>query len=152
MLRAQARKAVADILQDTPTEAPEEVPSDEEEEFKHKYSANLKMEEGPLGTDIRYMWADPTEQAFLNEPVQEYHYKVRKVLPYLNSVQLTRMGLSMEKFKSMDRSRISHMDGISETDECKEGDGRAKTTREFLGLLEIEETRGWSSTESDSSA
>ena len=46
----------------------------------------------------------------------------------------------MEKSKSM-----------PDVDDYEKEAGRAKTTREFLGLLEIEETRGWSSTESGSS-
>ena len=74
----------------------EEVPSDEEEEFKHVYRLNLKMKIGLIGTDIRYRLADPTEKAFNYDIVEEYHYKVRAVLPFLNSVQQARMGLSME--------------------------------------------------------
>ena len=74
--------AVADILKDTPTEPLDEVPSDEEEEFKHMYRQNLKKEEGPVGADIKYRWADPAENAFTNTCVEEFHYKVSKVLRF----------------------------------------------------------------------
>ena len=91
---------MSDILKDTPTKAQEELPSDEEEEFKHLFCQNLKLEIGPIGTDIRYRWADPTEKAFTWDIVEEYHYKVRAVLPFLNSVQQARMGLSTENSQS----------------------------------------------------
>ena len=87
MLRALARKAVADILRDTPKEAPEEVPSDEEEEFSHVYRQNLTKEAGPVGTDIKFKWDDPTEQAFTFNIVEEYHYKIRKVKTFIYNEQ-----------------------------------------------------------------
>ena len=77
------REAVADMLQDTPTEVPEEAPSDEEEEFKHLYRQNLTKEEGPVGKDISFVWEDPSEQAFTTTCVEEFHYKVRKVLKFV---------------------------------------------------------------------
>ena len=87
MLRAQVRKAVAEILKDTPKEAAEEVPSDEEQEFSHVYRQNLTKEVGPVGTDIKFKWDDPTEQAFTVNMVEGYHYKVRKVKTFLYNEQ-----------------------------------------------------------------
>ena len=78
---------MADILKDTPVTAPVEVPSDEEEEFRHVYRQNLMKEAGPVGTDIKFKWADPTEQAFTYDMVEEYHYKVRKVNTFLYDYQ-----------------------------------------------------------------
>ena len=75
------------MLKDTPTEAPEEVPSDEEEEFRHEYRQNLTKEAGPVGRDIKFKWDDPTEQAFTFNIVEEYYYKVRKVKTFLYNEQ-----------------------------------------------------------------
>ena len=49
------------ILEDTPPDVIEEAPSDEEEEFKYQYRQNLLQEAGPVGTDLRYRWADLAE-------------------------------------------------------------------------------------------
>ena len=129
------------MLKDTPTEAPEEVPSDEEEEFRHEYRQNLINEAGPVGRDIKFKWDDPTEQAFTFDIVEEYYYKVRKVktFPYNEQTHSWVDQVEQCKAESVEEPEQSNLSALEEKGNLKYRGSETLVNRGcFLSLRKLE--------------